>query len=135
MRAQVKSCRQEIGQHHHGKREREDNKMENNNIPVEVRIECARGELLNSVQHVMRLQQLQACVIEGVLNGVLADIRGQAKIELLNTYIQAQNTHCEQLDKLNTELLKAKTAAKKVLKEDTEQTEQEETNEQNEQNQ
>lgn len=93
------------------------------NVPIEVRIECARGEILNAVEKITREQGLPAAVIDGVISSVLEEIRGQEKMELVNAFNKLRTEKEEEINALNEELQKAKKAAKKVLKQDASETE------------
>lgn len=92
------------------------------NVPIEIRIECARGEILNAVEKITREQGLPAAVIDGVISSVLEEIRGQEKMELVNAFNKLRAEKEEEINALNEELQKAKAAAKKVLKQDTQET-------------
>lgn len=92
------------------------------NVPIEVRIECARGEILNAVEKITREQGLPAAVIDGVISSVLEEIRGQEKMELVNAFNKLRVEKEEEINALNEELQKAKAAGKKVLKQDTQET-------------
>lgn len=92
------------------------------NVPIEVRIECARGEILNAVEKITREQGLPAAVIDGVISSVLEEIRGQEKMELVNAFNKLRAEKEEEINALNEELQKAKAAAKKILKQDTQGT-------------
>ena len=91
------------------------------NIPIAVKIECAKGEILNAMEAIQKKHGLPPCIMDGVLSSVLAEVRSEAKIELINT------TNTKKAEK-NEELEKAKKAAKRVLKTepDEEQPEQDE---------
>ena len=90
--------------------------------PLPIRIECAKGEIMNALESIRRQHELPACILDGVVASVLADVRSDSKIELINS------TNAMMREK-NEELEKAKQAAKKVLKTDIEETEQEEIDE------
>lgn len=90
------------------------------NIPIAVKIECAKGEILNAMEAIQKKHGLPPCIMDGVLSSVLAEVRNEEKIELINA------TNAMMAEK-NEELEKAKAAAKKVLKTEPEEiTEQEE---------
>lgn len=91
---------------------------------IQERIACARGELLNAMQKIETEQELPSCIMDGILSGILADLRETDKMELLNVNIALKQEHDEEIKKLSSELEEAKKAAKKVLPE-TEETEQE----------
>lgn len=95
------------------------------NTPIAVRIECAKGEVMNALEKVRQQHSLPPCIIEGVLSSVLSEVRAEAKLELIN------GTN-EMLREKNEELEKAKKAAKKVLKTEPEEQDagQQETEEQ-----
>lgn len=89
--------------------------------PIAVKIECARGEILNAMGEIQKKYNLPPCIMDGVLATVSSEVKAEAKIELINA------TNAMMREK-NEELEKAKQAAKKVLKtEPDEITEQEET--------
>lgn len=84
--------------------------------PISMRIECARGEILNAMQNIQQRFELPPCIMDGVISSVLAEVRSEAKIELINA------TNAIMREK-NEELEAAKVAAKKVLADDSEQEE------------
>lgn len=84
------------------------------NVPIAVKIECAKGEILNAMEAIQKKHGLPPCIMDGVLSSVLAEVRSEAKIELINS------TNAMMTEK-NEELKKAQAAAKKVLKSDPEQ--------------
>ena len=89
------------------------------NTPLAVRIECAKGEILNAMETIQKRHALPPCIMDGVLSSVLAEVRSEAKIELINS----TNTMMTEKDE---ELEKAKKAAKRTLRtEPEEQTEEE----------
>ena len=79
------------------------------NTPLAVRIECAKGEILNAMETIQKRHALPPCIMDGVLSSVLAEVRSEAKIELINS------TNTMMAEK-NEELEKAKKTAKRVLK-------------------
>ena len=79
------------------------------NTPLAVRIECAKGKILNAMETIQKRHALPPCIRDGVLSFVLAEVRSEAKIELINS------TNTMMAEK-NEELEKAKKAAKRVLK-------------------
>lgn len=81
------------------------------NRPLQITIENARGEILNALERIRIQYNLPACIVEGILSSVLADIRAEQKIEIIN----GSN---KMIRELSEELDKAKEAAKKVLPED-----------------
>jgi hypothetical protein len=76
---------------------------------ISVQIECAKGEIMNAIQRIQTAHGLPPCIMDGVLSSVLAEVRSEAKIELIN----ATNA---MMREQNEELEKAKAAAKTVLK-------------------
>lgn len=81
------------------------------NTPLPIRIESARGEVLNALERIRVKHNLPACIIDGILSSVLADVRGEQKIEVINGSNQIIKELTEELDR-------AKEAAKKVLLEE-----------------
>lgn len=89
-------------------------------LQIAIKIECAKGEILNALERIRRQYDLPPCIVDGILSSVLAEVRSEEKIELINA------TNAMMREK-NEELEKAKAAAKKVLRaESEEQPEQEE---------
>ena len=87
------------------------------NTPIAVRIECAKGEILNAMEAIQTKHALPPCIMDGVLSSVLAEVRSEAKIELINS----TNSMMAEKDE---DLEKAKKAAKRTLRtEPEEQTE------------
>lgn len=87
------------------------------NVPIAVKIECAKGEILNAMESIQKKHGLPPCIMDGVLSSVLAEVRSEAKIELINS------TNAMMTEK-NEELKKAQAAAKKVLKTEPDEPEQ-----------
>ena len=50
------------------------------NTPLAVRIECAKGEILNAMETIQKRHALPPCIMDGVLSSVLAEVRSEAKI-------------------------------------------------------
>lgn len=88
--------------------------MNNTDIDTNIKMACARGEILNAVQKMAGLG-LTTSDIDGILSGVLADLRLQQKMELLNEHIELNRQQQQKIDELQNKLAKAKEAAKKVL--------------------
>ena len=79
------------------------------NTPIAVRIECAKGEILNAMEAIQTKHALPPCIMDGVLSSVLAEVRSEAMMA-----------------EKDEELEKAKKAAKRTLRtEPEEQTEEE----------
>ena len=89
------------------------------NIPIAVKIECAKGEILNAMEAIQKKHGLPPCIMDGVLSSVLAEVRSEEKIELINSTNAI-------IEKKNEELEKAKKAAKRVLKTEPEEITEEE---------
>ena len=92
------------------------------NTPIAVRIECAKGEILNAMETIQKRHALPPCIMDRVLSSVLAEVRSEAKIELINS----TNT---MMTEKNEELEKAKKAAKRVLKTDPDEEQEQDTQE------
>lgn len=84
------------------------------NMPLPIMIESARGEMLNALERIRGKYNLPACIIDGILSSVLADVRGEQKIEVINGLNQIIQEMTEELDR-------AKKEAKKVLPEDAQE--------------
>lgn len=82
--------------------------------PLAIRIECAKGELLNALDTISKKFSLPPCIIDGVLCSVLVEVRSEAKIELIN----ATN---DIIAEKNTEIEKAKLAAKRMIRAEPEE--------------
>ena len=96
------------------------------NSQIAMKIECAKGEVMNALERVRQQYNLPPCIVDGILSSVLSEVRSETKIELIN------ESNAMMREK-NGELEKAKAAAKKVLKTEPEQQEQEENPVQEEQ--
>lgn len=92
------------------------------NTPIAVRIECAKGEILNAMETIQKRHALPPCIMDGVLSSVLAEVRSEAKIELINS------TNTMMAEK-NEELEKVKKAAKRVLKTEPDEEQEQDTQE------
>ena len=90
-------------------------------MQVAMKIECAKGEIMNALERVRRQYNLPPCIVDGILSSVLSEVRSETKIELIN----ASNA---MMREKNEELEKAKAAAKKVLKTEPEQQQEQEEN-------
>lgn len=82
--------------------------------PIAIKIECAKGEIMNAMQRIQSQYTLPPCIMDGVISSVLAEVRAESKLELIN----ATNAVMQET---NEELEKAKAAAKKMLKTEPEQ--------------
>ena len=45
------------------------------NTPIAVRIECAKGEILNAMETIQKRHALPPCIMDGVLSSVLAEVQ------------------------------------------------------------
>jgi len=82
------------------------------NTPIVIKIECARGEIMNAMQRIQDKYTLPPYIMDGVISSVLAEVRAESKLELINATSAAMRETEEELEK-------AKAAAKKVLKTET----------------
>lgn len=57
------------------------------NTPLNVMIEQAKMKMVNSFNQVVQESHLPAYLIEGILLGILADVREQKSMELTSDYI------------------------------------------------
>lgn len=76
--------------------------------PLPIKIEEARGEILNAVERIREAHQLPACIIEGILSSVLVEVRGAQKMEIINAHKREQQEMAQELEQ-------ARKAAKAVL--------------------
>ncbi len=93
------------------------------NTPIVIKIECAKGEIMNAMQQIQNKYALPPCIIDGLISSILAEVRAESKLELLNATSAAMRETEE-------EIKKAKAAAKKVLKEETDQVSESDTGQQ-----
>ena len=93
------------------------------NTPIAIKIECAKGEIMNAMQQIQNKYALPPCIVDGVISSVLAEVRAESKLELIN----ATNAVMQETEE---ELEKAKAAAKKVLKAEPEQVSESDTGQQ-----
>ena len=49
------------------------------NTPLAVRIECAKGEILNAMETIQKRHALPPCIMDGVLSSVLAEVRSEER--------------------------------------------------------
>lgn len=54
--------------------------------PISLKIENTKGKILNAVNMASIEYELPAFIMEGIISSVLAEIRSQAKIEMLNDF-------------------------------------------------
>ena len=83
-------------------------------IPISIRIECAKGEIRNVLNNIRNNHALPPCIMDGVVSSIIAEIRSEAKIELVNATDAMLREKNEELEKANME-------AKKVLKAELEE--------------
>ena len=53
-------------------------------IPLIIKLESAKGEILNSLQLIQNQYNFSACILDGILSQILSEIRAEEKIELIN---------------------------------------------------
>ena len=78
------------------------------------RVECARGEIMNALQRIQEKHTIPSCILDGILSSVLAEIRAETKLDIINEI----NAILWEKEK---EIEKAKAAAKKVLRTEPEE--------------
>lgn len=61
-------------------------KNEKKNIPLSVVMENTKGKLMANFNEIINEAKLPAFLVEGILLGILADIRNQKNIELVCDY-------------------------------------------------
>lgn len=84
------------------------------NTPIAIKIECAKGEIMNAMQQIQNKYALPPCIMDGVISSVLAEVRAESKIELINATSAVMQETEEELEK-------TKDAAKKVIRAEPEQ--------------
>ncbi len=52
--------------------------------PLVIKLESARGEMMNSLQLIQSKYNFPACILDGILSQILSEIRAEEKIELIN---------------------------------------------------
>lgn len=60
--------------------------------PLVIKLESARGEILNSLQSIQTKYNLPACVLDGILSQILCEIKSEEKIELINANYKMLNS-------------------------------------------
>lgn len=67
--------------------------MENkeNNIPLSVAIENTKGKMAIAMNQIISESHLPAFLIEGILLGILSDVRNQKNLELVSDYNSMKN--------------------------------------------
>lgn len=77
--------------------------MDNNQVPLSVMIENANGKLTAAFSQIAQETHLPAYLLEGIIAGILSDIRKQKNIELAADYAamnkadnKADNTESEE---------------------------------------
>lgn len=61
--------------------------MENKkNIPLSVAIENTKGKMTMAINQIIAESKLPAFLIEGILLGILSDVRNQKNFELISDY-------------------------------------------------
>lgn len=87
-------------------------KMEQS-VPISIIMESAEKETREAIDHVKQKYNLRPCIMDVIVASVLADVRKEAKAELIGAADEI-------IGRKNEELEKAKAAAKKVLKAESE---------------
>ncbi|MDO4332528.1 MAG: hypothetical protein Q4C58_07540 [Eubacteriales bacterium] len=85
-------------------------------IPISILLENAEEETRTAIENIRQKYSLRPCIMDVIVSAVLADVRNDAKTEL----ISATN---EMLAQKNEELEKAKEEAKRVLRNEPEKKE------------
>lgn len=67
--------------------------------PLIVKLESARGEILNCLQSIQIKYNFPASILDGVLSQVISEIRAEEKIELIN----ANNQMIKSIEEINKE--------------------------------
>lgn len=52
--------------------------------PLIIKLESAKGEIMNSLQTIQSKYNFPACILDGILSQILSEIRAEEKIELIN---------------------------------------------------
>jgi hypothetical protein len=60
--------------------------MDSKQVPLSVMMESAKGKLTAAFSQVAQETHLPAYLLEGIVAGILADIRSQKSIEIVNDY-------------------------------------------------
>jgi hypothetical protein len=66
--------------------------------PLSLELQLARMELLKAVNEIMQAYSLPPCLLDGVVTGILSDIRMQSSSELVRDIQIAQSQSEEQKD-------------------------------------
>ena len=67
--------------------------------PLIIKLESARGEILNCLQSVQTKYNFPASILDGVLSQIISEIRAEEKIELIN----ANNQMIKSIEENNKE--------------------------------
>nr|DAQ88400.1 MAG TPA: protein of unknown function (DUF3784) [Caudoviricetes sp.] len=59
---------------------------EKKNIPLSVLMENTKGKMTAAVNQIVNEAKLPAYLIEGILLGILSDVRNQKNLELISDY-------------------------------------------------
>ena len=73
-------------------------------LPTSLKIENAKGKILSALNDSSIEYNLPAFILEGIMADILADVRSQAKIELLNDMnliLKSKNKEGEKFDNDN----------------------------------
>lgn len=71
--------------------------MDNNNLPLSIIIENARGKLIQAFNEVLAETKLPAYLTEGIILEILSEVRSRKNLELVSDYNRVnQNTEKEE---------------------------------------
>nr|DAL49728.1 MAG TPA_asm: hypothetical protein [Caudoviricetes sp.] len=71
--------------------------MDNNNSPLSIIIENARGKLIQAFNEVLAETKLPAYLTEGIILEILSEVRSRKNLELVSDYNRVnQNTEKEE---------------------------------------
>lgn len=71
--------------------------MDNNNLPLSIIIENAKGKLIQTFNEVLAETKLPAYLTEGIILEILSEVRSRKNLELVSDYNRVnQNTEKEE---------------------------------------
>lgn len=71
--------------------------MDNNNLPLSIIIENAKGKLIQKFNEVLAETKLPAYLTEGIILEILSEVRSRKNLELVSDYNRVnQNTEKEE---------------------------------------
>ena len=77
--------------------------MDNNQVPLSVMLENANGKLTAAFSQIAQETHLPAYLLEGIVAGILADIRKQESIELANDLERMRQVKANEENKSESE--------------------------------